>query len=100
MPRVVQTGNFDSQKYGLEGHYYNQVLTHNTQATMETGLVSNKKPYAVLIAEDSGRNFTQSVVGFAWALDGSGRPLVTVQLASGAGTIDARICVLYRVGAK
>lgn len=96
MSNIVQVGDFQSEDYGLTAVYYTATLTHNTQATIPTGPVTNKYLYDVLIATDAARGL-QTIVGLAWALDGSNQPLVTVQLASAAGTIVCRVCLLYKI---
>lgn len=96
MAQIFQQAPFDSQQHGLTGLRFPITLTHNSQATVPLGLPGFKKPYAVLIGEDAAQGF-QEIIGFAWDLDGSNRPRVTVQLASGAGTIECELYVLYKV---
>jgi hypothetical protein len=96
---IVQSGPFDSQKHGLSGVWFNVLLQHNTLKVLPTGPVTNKKPYAVLIAEDGKREVGgRVVVGFSWSLTASNEPQVTVQLQGGGSlSLDARVCVLYKV---
>lgn len=99
MASIVQSGPFDSQRFGLTGECFSVTLTHNTQFTIPLGPVSpaNKIPYACLIAQDASAGL-QTIVGFAWAIDGNNTPLVTVQLQSGSGTLACLVYVLYTVG--
>lgn len=96
MSNVIQGGIFDSQAWKLKAEYYDIVLTHNVQATLPTGPVTNKYLYAALICDDASRGL-QTIVGFAWALDGTNQPLLTVQLQSASGTLTCRVCLLYKI---
>ena len=97
MAVVTQGGMFDSKEYGLTGSWFTATLTHNVQATLPAGITpSFRKPYTVAIADDYSQG-TQRPIGFAWDLDSNYQPRVTVQLESGAGTIQVRIWVGYQV---
>lgn len=96
MSNIVQGGVFESQAFKLKAEYYDITLTHNVQATLPIGIVTNKYLYAAFICDDASRNL-QKIVGLAWSLDGNSQPLLTVQLASAAGTIACRVCLLYKI---
>lgn len=97
MASIVRSAPFDSEALGLVGEDFSVTLTHNVALglPMSPQSPANRIPYAVAIKSDAAAGL-QTIVGFAWSLNGSLIPQVTVQLQSGSGTLNCVVSVLYK----
>jgi len=96
MASFFQSAPFDSQQHHLECLKFTMTLAHNVQAVIPVGLPGFKQAYGVVIGSDAAQGF-QQIVGYAWDMNGSNQPRITVQLASAAGGIQVELYVLYKV---
>lgn len=94
--------NFDiAAQFGWQLYIYPMTLAHNVQATVPTGIVPqfNPKPVAVFMLDSvipsESNGLLNTLVGFAWSLDGDNKPLVTATYSNNV-TAQCRVCVAYR----
>lgn len=86
-------------RQGLKMDLFVATLTHNTQATLLMPIVTNKRPYAVMILDAAfpkSGGFDVYSIGFAWDLDANLKVRVTPQF-SAAVSAQCNVAVLYKV---
>lgn len=84
----LQAAGYDSQTYSISA-------VHNTQQTLLTGIVSNKRPVGVVVLE---ANFApgEYLIGYSWDLSSDLAPRVTLQFSANV-TRDVQVAVLYQI---
>lgn len=85
---------FDSAADGQTGETYSISAVHNTQQTLKTGIVSNKRPVGIVVNEVAFAP-GEYLIGYSWDLSSNLEPRVTL-LFSASITRDAQVTVLYQ----
>lgn len=93
--------NFDiAAKYAMDVMLYSVVLNDNTQATIPTGVVTLKKPFAVFMVDavipPTAAGLPNVVEAFAWEVDSDNKPLVTAQFTNNVGSVYCTVAVCYK----